>query len=91
MYAMAYKRDLNPGEGRDKGEDMKTCQSCGGQIVGKYFEPSNEGVPDDDGNPRKCLQCGMPDTTYGVPKHIRFKSGHRKSKKEVTSRVSLTA
>jgi len=70
---------------------MKRCQKCGGQIVGKYFEPSNEGIPVRKGNPEKCFQCGRPDTTYKVPKHIKFKSGHRKIKKEVTSRVSLTA
>jgi hypothetical protein len=59
--------------------------------MGLYFEPSGEGIPDNVGNPRKCMQCGRPDTTYKVPKHIRFKSGHRKIKKEVMSRASFTA
>jgi len=62
---------------------MKRCQKCGGQIVGQYFEPCNEGIPVIVGNPGKCVQCGRPDATYNVPERIKFKSGHRKSKKEV--------
>ena len=72
---------------------MKTCQTCGGQIRGKYFQPCSEGIPEDDGNPGKCVQCGRPDVTaHVVPERVRSKSEHRQQKKEeVTSRASVTA